>query len=682
MINISPIRDMFLSESNTTLNKSFKKLNINDSIKFIISGLHPSCLPQKWYVKISKTIPDKLYLFKPKHVLFIDLVSILSKKKNIKNYENHISFYKNEMLQKCNRELITKCIQFMTITDDDIRCLKSRFDNDAIDDMLPLINGKSVLNINYIFSDKVTEKMFAKNHKIYNHLYYHQNYSFNFLTDMMHKYGIAPINTGILENISIDNVIEILSVMKNPQDTISFLDMVPKKCLLNEKLKLYVIKRIKMGYVDNYIPYAKEFLVSYVDELGFYSSIFFNTTAKLEDIKDLNKGQLLILCKYIKNFEIHINYIIDYLIKNNYMDVLSYIIDKIPKEVFTEEICVRIVCDSKKKVQIKSLPIHSSLVMVACIQMKYDDVVDLLDSIDINVLKKKVNILTDYVFKTNWFNDNHELISLFVKKYGFCSSKMKQLMFDYPLTTEASKHLLDIMIKESNMVYSKHNAISLMYLLCTNNELKYKKTKCSCLELINSVELYTDLKNDLTEITNENDVVDQFFEISMLASYGVFFIPNRYLPFWLPALDIVNGNENPFPTKIEHCVIFKLSYDDFVSYQDIGYQTSKLYFIDEISNFHAAINSLMGTLLVYMVVGSKFSNKSTFEYVRLLINTFFTGMKINDVLSEDLTDVCVEINNLRPHVCDSDFVFVKKNSLYETINLCKKICVTVILGNN
>ncbi|ABQ43662.1 hypothetical protein [Tanapox virus] len=685
MINISPIRDIFLSESDITLKDSFKKLRINDAMRFILSGLYPSSLPKKWYTEISETIPDKLYLFKPKHVLFIDLVSVLSKQKNVEKYNNHISFYKNEILQKCNSVLITKCIKFMTITDDDIRCLQSRFSNNIVDIMLSLINEKSILSMNYVFSNKVTEQMFIQNYSIHNYLYSHQAYSFNFLTDMLYKYGIAPVNVGILENISVDNVIEILSVIKDSQNTIAFLDMLPKKYLSDEKLKLFVIERIKIGYIDHYIPYAKEFLVDDMDKLGFYSSIFFDVTAKLEDIKNLNKSQLLILCKYIEKYEIYINYIINQLIKNDYMDILSYIVNKVPKEIFTEEMCIRMICDSSKKVRIKDLPVHSSLVMVACIQMKYDDIVDLLDFIDINVLQKKANILTDYVFETNWFNDNYELINLFVKKYGFCSAKIKKLMFNYPLTKDAAKHLLNIMNenKGASMFYPK-TACSLMYLLCTNNKLKHKKVKGNYLDFINSIELHTNLKiNVNTELTREKDIINQFLDISKLASYGIFSIPNRYLPSWLPVLDLFKGNECLIPTKIEHGVIFKLTYDDFVCYQDIGLKTSKLYFInDEISNFHAAINSFMGVMLVYMVIGSKFSNKSILEYISLLINTLFTGMKINEILSEDLTSVCEEINNVKPYIHDSNFVFIKKNALYETVNLCKKICVAIILDNN
>lgn len=87
----------------------------------------------------------------------------------------------------------------------------------------------------------------------------------------------------------------------------------------------------------------------------------------------------------------YIDHIVNIILQNNYIDILASIIDYV-QDVLTEELCIRIVCESTNPVPVTSLPIHSTLVMVMCIQMKYVDIVEFLDEIDIDTLIEKEQI--------------------------------------------------------------------------------------------------------------------------------------------------------------------------------------------------------------------------------------------------------------------------------------------------
>ncbi|APG58241.1 protein E2 [BeAn 58058 virus] len=56
-------------------------------------------------------------------------------------------------------------------------------------------------------------------------------------------------------------------------------------------------------------------------------------------------------------------------------------------------------------------------------------------------------------------------------------------------------------------------------------------------------------------------------------------------------------------------------------------------------------------------------------------------MKINEPDLDDITVVCNEINKLKPYICDSGFVIIKKNYLKKTLEFCELICSFIILDN-
>ncbi|APG58242.1 protein E2 [BeAn 58058 virus] len=397
--------------------------------------------------------------------------------------------------------------------------------------------------------------------------------------------------------------------------------MLTDEQLSNEELKNYIIKKINLGEIENYKSYASKYLYNKQENLGIYKNIFFDEVFDITQY-DITKEQLVIICKYLDRYELYINYLINYLIKENHFDILASIIDKIPVEILTEELCIRLICESNTKIMIKDIPIHSSLIMVMCIQMGYDDLVDLLDSIELNALiEKNADIITDYVLTTNWYNIEHELLYLFVKKYGFCTEKINKLLFEYPLTLESIRYLLNIIdnYSQSDMIYSVNK--TLFYLTCTVSNLKIEKiqriskitfsdkeynnyinisdkTKVRSIILYNNIPgvdktffnnivykntnfgicIYKDAINNKV-LTSEKSICTEIYNIATLIRYGLIYFPYLYFPSWVPIIDIINGYKYTTPCKIEYGVIYKTTPIDFVEYKSIGKYISNIYYL-------------------------------------------------------------------------------------------------------
>ncbi|QHR82574.1 WV assembly protein [Brazilian porcupinepox virus 1] len=725
MLPVSSLHELLFSDDNDEYNiyKIYKKLKKDDAIRLILSGLHPKRLPKKWYSEIVSFIPNKLYLFKPKDVAFIDLISIIKSNKNLDLYTNHIIFFKNEIIKICDKDIIIKCISYFDIYDDDIRILTYRFQ--SIDDIIININYTSIPCLNYIFNEDITEKMLMRDYRYYKTLYSNQIYTRDFLLDMLYKYGITPINEGILYNITIEIIIEILSSIRSSDDSVAFLDMLKESQLTDDRLQDYIIKNINMGEIEKYKTYASEYLYCKRDQLGVYENIFFNEYLDIKRYK-ITKEQIKNVCMYIDNYYLDMLYIVDYIIKKEYFDILASILDKIPKEILSEEICIRVICESGKKVQLKYLPIHSSLIMVLCIQMKYDDIVELLDTIELDTLiEKDVDIITDYVLETDWYNKDNRLLDLFVKKYGFCVYKLNKLLFEYPLDKKSTKYLLNII---NNNNYSKlfYNISStLFYLVSTSDKLKIEKIdnisniifsskKVNGLIISNrykvrSIILYSNIPyidksyfNNITYfksisgisviinkdiinkiLVSEYEILTELYNIGILARYGLFYIPYKYFPSWIPIKNIINGEKYTLPSKIEHGVILKTYPTDFIEYKSLGRYISNIYYLEEhITNFQGAINSIIQTLLLYIAIGSKYSTSETKDFIISLVNSFLKGMKINEIIYDDITNVCTEINTFKQYIRDGGFVIIKKKYLNKTLEFCENICSRIILYNN
>ncbi|APG58243.1 protein E2 [BeAn 58058 virus] len=172
MFTISPLYEIFIYTNNKNLTKLYNQINKNDILNLILSGIYPPKLSQKIYNEVIEVLPEFIYLFKPKHVKLIDLLSIINSKNNLELYSNHINFYKYDILVKCSKFIIKKCINYMDILDDDIHIIKNRFYN--IDDILHCIDYKSITNINYIFSNEIVEKILTNDNLAYRTLYNNQ----------------------------------------------------------------------------------------------------------------------------------------------------------------------------------------------------------------------------------------------------------------------------------------------------------------------------------------------------------------------------------------------------------------------------------------------------------------------------------------------------------------------------
>lgn len=94
-----PLKEAFILYNCDNLTESYKKVNIDDAMKMLINGINPNNLPQKWYFRIRKEFPSKIYLFKPKTVPFVDLIALVYNQKNIELYREHINFHKKILLK-------------------------------------------------------------------------------------------------------------------------------------------------------------------------------------------------------------------------------------------------------------------------------------------------------------------------------------------------------------------------------------------------------------------------------------------------------------------------------------------------------------------------------------------------------------------------------------------------------
>ncbi len=737
MISVIAIRDAFNNEQCDSLTNAFKILSANQAMRYISMGLHPKRVPRKFYTNVINFEPTKLYLFKPQHVVFSDLLPILEYQKELKKYSSHIEYYKREILQTCSLRTLSKCIKFMIISDDDIRYLLDRFSESETMSLISSITPISVGHISYLFNEEMTEDIILRDREMAYALYEHQNYEPNFLRHMLYTHGIIPTNEGIKETLTIDEVIKILSISQKATDSIDILDMLPEDLLKNEDLQSFILDSIiNCKKIEHYVAYAREFLAHRREDLGLLAGIFFDEEVNWSDYSDdVSREQLEIVCRYIDRYGSIIEEISNYLIKNNYFDLMASIIDEVPLDVLTEEICIRIVCESPTHVSVRSLPVRSPLVIRMCIQMKYEDVVDFLDDVDLHfLLSKNAELITDYILRTNWLNHNYELISLYVKKYGFCPKRMSKLMFDYPLSSGATDHLLRLMVENSGAVmFFPNTACSLSYLVCTTNKLRRKKISPSTVSILSKksvnsyekiifesihspefktfIQLYTiqGLKtcgigelskteysgngicvqykrNNSINLSEESRLCMQLMDICRLTLHGLFFVPSRYFSGWFPIIDALNGNEIRKPTKIDVDYIPKLSPGEFITYDDLGTYSTREYGLEEqVSNYHAAINSVFSTLILYLVVGSvrHVEEDKIFVYVNMIVESFFKGMKINEVLFDSPIRICNELISLRSTLKSSvGSLRIKEGTLDDTISLCTNACIALILDNN
>nr|WGO62662.1 IEV morphogenesis protein [Wadden Sea poxvirus] len=732
-IDISNLKNTFLSLNCKSLSTAFNQLRVNDIINLVTNGLYPKYLTKKCYTEVIKMFPLNIYMFKSKHILIMDLISVISNDKfnNLDKYSHHISFYKSYILKKCNSNIISKCIQYMVISDDDIRYLIEKFNKNTINHILSFINCKSITSVNYIFNEIITEKILIRDYSMYSIIYNHQIYNVNFLKYMLYKHGIIPVNIGILELLSDPKtILDILMLINKPRDMMYILDIIDEYNAKDEMIQQYIINKINNGTdIECFYSYVEEFLYNRINELGIYSNIFFKNHVDISKCDNLTKKELKVICDHIDKYDIYIDFIIDTIIKYDYISLLSVIIDKIPIKKLTEELCMKIIIESDKPIKVKSLPIHNITIMTICNKMGYDDIVDFLDMVSLNdMLKKGIDPITDYVFTTNWYNKLHILIKLFVKKYGFCSYKMRKLMFEYPLDIDSIHYLLD---EIDNMDYtiSDLETKSLVYLLCVNNEIKHKNIlineiqfnefdknkqfiifksndyKLKAIIIINNVPKlqifnvkdlnYVKIKKGIciqfTSLykqceNSEERVLSQLLDILLLSLYGLYYIPFKYIPNWIPIIDIIRCNKYYSPNKIEYGTILNFSYEEFIKYEYLSDYVTNLYSLSEpISNYHAAVNSIFVTLFVYIIIGStKHTKKTIYDFIISFINILNFNVKISytNLDNNIIIEVCKEIETLKTYISNTGFVFIKKKSLTNTLLFCERICVNIILYNN
>lgn len=126
----------------------------------------------------------------------------------------------------------------MIISDDDIRFIREQFvGTNSIEYILSFINKESIYRMSYQFSENEIVTIINRDHFMYEPIYEHQVLDSDFLKTMLDRYGIVPINSGIIDELCPEAIIEILMAVVRPRDAIRFLDIVNKNQLTEDSVK-------------------------------------------------------------------------------------------------------------------------------------------------------------------------------------------------------------------------------------------------------------------------------------------------------------------------------------------------------------------------------------------------------------------------------------------------------------
>ncbi|AWU47071.1 IEV morphogenesis [Sea otter poxvirus] len=732
MLNVRAIRDA-VSKSHAPMKLSyvFRDIRFDDIQELIMKGLHPRHLSRKFYTRIIESLPHKLYLFKPQHVKITDLFMVLYHQTNVSLYEKHIEYYQVHILRSGTIDIITRCIPYMLITDDDIRFLMDRFP-DNCDDMITTISVRSIQRISYLFTDEMAHEMILNNPDVAEALYDHQLFSEEFLWDMHFSYGIVPANKGI-DSISLEDLKHILAGVLSTKDAIRLLSNLPKSMLSSIPVKTYILSCIIDGEkLENYVTYAKDYLKDHGNDVGVYVNIMFPEQSVDIDQYNLTRTQLVNICRFIDSYSAFINSIATLLISHHHYDLLATIVDKVPISLLTETVCIQIVKCAQRPVKLQYIPVHNIKIAEICVNKQYTDMVDLLDTLDVSsLISVGANLFTEYTFTTNWFNDNHDLLLEYITQFGFCPIRMKRLMFDYPLNYDAINYLLDMMVKDT-IVFGPKITKSLEYAVCAKNlslpNIRY------CIEGVISVPLgmfdkrysheyfksnySTELKmflqasnipnlksvkisnicrvsdesmdglciqyvNNMDWNTEEERLQLQIFDIITLATYGLFTIPT-YTPNWVPVVNALSCTEIPDVTVLKGDIT-QLNLRMLHKIQNLGTLTTSQYNLKyPLDSHHAAINSLLTTIVAYLTIGCiRYVNTNHIKrFVHNIVLQYCEVLKSDEDLLESIHDVVSELIYLKQndHLVKSDVIVIPRFGLKNTVALATKL--VLILYNN
>ncbi|ANS71114.1 iev morphogenesis [Pteropox virus] len=722
MLNIAAIkRDVAEAKcQNVKLSCVFRNLKSNEIDEFIKKGFHPSKLSRKNYSSVVQNTPLKLYLFKPQHVNPLDLLMVLQYQTNPTIYANHIQYHQSYILQHGSFELVSRCVPHMILTDNDVRYISEKYPEQS-DILLATVSYKSIRRLSYLFTEEIARDMILNDDIIADALYEHQLFSEEFLWDMHFSYGIVPANKGI-DSVSPKDLKTILAGVTTPKSAINLISVLPKSILMSTPIKTYILSCIVDGEkLEHYISYAKEFLKDHVQDVGIYVNIIFpeNGIDLNSYPNELSRIQLSNVCKFIDCYTVSIDFIINVLIEKEYYDLLGLIIEKIDTSVMDETLCVNIVKHSINPIKVRHIPVHSLAVATECAKKKYVDLVDFLDCLDLTTLLSvaEQTLFTTYAFETNWLNDNFELLALYVHQYGFCAYRMKKLLFEYPLQSDTVNLLLNLMfIGSKESLFSDKVINSLEYFMCSTELGNFKPLTLKTVNVTISLydnqanhETYpsvysNDLKNalqtiiipnlqsllfrdvstvkmakgiclqyylDVNWLTDEERLCKQISDIATFATYGLFYIPDC-APNWVPASQLAKCEPMEQPTvlkgDIDALVLNKLT-----KFINLGMETTKQYkLLEPMSNDQAALNSLLVTIVSYLVIGSvRYVGVNNIQrFVTKIISQYCEVLKSDESVYESVTEVVQELTELKKSIRHiSDVIDIKLKKIVNTVEL-------------
>uniref|UniRef100_A0AAU7E2I5 Uncharacterized protein n=1 Tax=Rousettus bat poxvirus TaxID=3141933 RepID=A0AAU7E2I5_9POXV len=744
MLPVQPLRDQLSKllrsrgcrggSSGALLRRAFCRVPFTAAHALIVAGLHPDCVTQRWSDGIIGAIAEKSYLLPPKCLSFRDLLLAVEKFSNAARFYKHILFYQRRLVCEASSAILSTCVPHMTLFDEDVRCILERFPQEAAN-IMARANVVSMFTMSFIFEEDIAEEMLLLNPGIREALYEHQCFSNAFLQRMFFNHGIAPTNGGINDDITPSLAVDILAGIQCARAAASFLYTLDRRVAASTAMRNFVLVSIMNGTnLAHYQWYARTYLRDRKPAMHVYARIFFRDAEVTLRGHTMTRERLKNICEFIQCYVDELDFVVSTLLELEHYDLLALVLPRVPASALTEDIVLRAIRDASVPIPVSSLRVRSECVIRQCIARGAEDAIDFLDVVSAPVLASfGADLFTSYAFSTEWFNRDATLLRMFVARYGYCGAMMRRLLFEYHLSVEAAMAVLDFMVDNAGMAaFSPTQMCELGYLLCTTGTFRVRSTRrtvtlmyadrrddAECLlfasefcypmsmalQACGVTQLKTCAATDISLVRHAQGVCLQFtraqstwpsagawlcaqlYDVCVLAKHGLFHAPLEFLPEWTPVLDAFKG-EMPMPPQCFHeSLITPLDFSQLMRYEDLGsFLTNAMRLEDAVSNFHAAINVLMSTLMVYLVIGSMMleSDDQVCDYIHGIINAFVRGLKINGILSGSSPETREELARLRAVPCArAGSVLVQSpDALSHTLRLCADLCVAAILDNN
>ncbi|QRI42845.1 hypothetical protein [Mudlarkpox virus] len=717
MFNINKLIDIYEDNSyvpgdykNSQLQRSFMELPVIDIIDLIKLDFYPQYLPKKLYPVISASCVDKIYLFKPKYVRLQDLFMIIDIFNDLTRYRHIILYYKYEILKSNNYNIINRCKSIINIRE-----------NDDEDIMLEDINDKELVDKMIRFPNFMKQ------------IYRKRILSIRILKEMYYKHRVPPINKGITYMKEEDTcfLVDSLDSTNVDEDVLYLILESNDKILDSEEVKEIIIKKICRGEnIDVLQYYVKHYFIDHT-KLGIYYNIFFAERDVVSEY-GLRDDSLATICKYIDKYSKSIRAITKLLIDNSNYTLLASIVDKIPEDMLNENLYMQIIRhakDNKPKIRNLKSKFFSECLMVMCYLRGYEDVVDFLNALDVeSMIRNRVNPFNDYVFTTNWFNKNTELLKLYISFYYLDPIMMRKLLFEYPLCETSTRIALENIKKSYSYLDSKDNYINTsvdfniielprvfnipvkkdINIKDFNNSIPFISNKSYNFKIASQLLKYNVLKSlkveNLCYTTRKNlyylcfntyreisvssctrnetvRLINQIGDIGRLLRHGFVSLYDYYFGNWLPSLyssKLLDYYQYNGPDYILSWSIDSIDFKSFVRYNDLPIFFSKKYKTDYLLEKKTLLYScIYSCVLLYILVGSVIytERENIYYFITNIINSFIKGIGIDSVFNPELQEVVKEI------IIISDLPESKRRlSLVKPINLldlCKRICVFV-----